>query len=101
MKKIVLAFLFFFFLEGTFVVSAHQQKSLVKKNSDLSLAPFEDFLFAARVDFLLTKMEDIMISSEESSKELLFFEKTGSFLAEKYSLLNRSQRSRLFKCVLI
>ena len=101
MKKIVFAFLFFFFSEGAFVVSAHEQKSLVKKNSDLLLAPFEDFLFAARVDFLLTRMEGIMSSNDALSKELLFFEKTGSFLAEKYSLLNHSQRSRLFKCVLI
>ena len=101
MKKFVFAFVFLFFLQIVSVAAANEPKSLVKKNSDLVLAPFEDFLFAARVDFLLTKMEDIMISSEEVTKDLLFFEKTGAFLAEKYSLLNHSQRSRLFKCVLI
>jgi hypothetical protein len=101
MKKIVFTFLFLFCLQVFSITGSGGDKLVFKKSDDLIPAPFEDFLFEARVDFLLSKMEDIIFSENESGKDLLFFEKSGSFLAQKYSLLNRPQRSRLFKCVLI
>ncbi|MBM3894510.1 hypothetical protein FJ366_02860 [Candidatus Dependentiae bacterium] len=68
---------------------------------NFKIASFEEYLFSAKVDFLLSKMEKLSLDTLQEDHVDEAFLKTGSFLVGRYVYLSRAQQSRLLKCITI
>jgi hypothetical protein len=99
MKKIGLYFLLNLVLQVIAVSASHVDSKLDYIN--FKIPAFENYLFSAQVDFLLSRMEMVVAQNSEINFESTSFLKTGSFLVDHYAQLSPSQQSRLFKCITI